>query len=1269
MRVKTLTLVFLLVTNLLSVKSQPYCDVRLFNMRDGLAANTISGIEQTPDELVWFATWNGLCCYDGYHFSTFRDHPTDGEEVLSTNRIKSIRSNAYGNVWCCTFDNRVFLFNTKTCQYVNVNKMLRDKCGLDFHVRAVYSLANGFSWLVSHDADVNIRIDDSKILDGEGIEVYSSKNGKLKGDVVNKVLMDERRHEWVFSNHGVTLVGGKFNSNIEFEFMEQVAGKVYFASKDGKLGFFQQGFSAPKILRLPYDIKNISCLLSIHDRILYIGTNAGIIAYDVKNGFMKRISAQHPASPSPEVKKMFKDSKYRIWAFTGSDGIMLISPDQGTSQWLQSKTDAGAMTSSNLPFMYEDRNHTIWVVPKGGTYSYYDESTQHLEPFILKADGFDYANLPNIDIDYIDKQGNMWFNCTHDLILVNFKYRHFQQLPVEKNKEVRALLCDSKHNIWVGDSYGIVMKYDMSGRLIGYINAQGQLQQQPARFANKIYSIYEDRRNRMWIGTKGDGIFLISNGKLRHFLHNSDDRYSISNDDVYSITEDTKGRIYVGTHGGGLNIIREKTDGTIDFLSALNVLKGYPAGRCDKVRRILVADNGTVLISTTSGLLVSNDRFGNPGDMKFNIHVHQPNDTTSLFASDVMQSYITHDGKVLFTTLSGGIQYTTMKEITDKKICFHQLEGININDGIIHGVLEDNNNKLWILREASVEEYDPAICRTHQYGPNELGDKLEFSEAEPAFDTKTNRIILGAMGEALAFLPQKLRKSNYKPSLVFTSIQFQGEQEACPVLGTALLDIPSDKRNVTINFAALDYTNNYLIRYAYKIEGKDADWTYLQPGSHSASFSHIPNGKYRLLVKSTNADGVWMDNVKALNIYAHPTFFESVLGRLFLLLIVGGIGYASFYVYNLRKNASLEKQMGEMKTKFFTDLGHKLRTPLTLIGGPVTEVLSSEKLSDMAHEHLAMVQRNSRNMLALVNKMLNYDSSRNFFVDDENAPVFANQENSNLSVSSAVSDNNSVKLLIVEDNDDLRAFLVGILHREYDVLEAENGKVGLEKAEKEMPDFIITDVMMPVMDGLVMVHQIKQNKDICHIPIIVLSAKASLDDRLQGLKEGIDDYITKPFSATYLKQRVENIIAQRRMLQQNYLEHLQVETSSEDNRDKYKLEEPRIVDADDEMMKQLMIFLNENISDSSLRIEDMATAVNLGRTVFYEKIRSVVGMKPVDFLRHIRIQRSEELITKTKSPFSQIAYAVGFGDAKYFSTSFKKETGMTPSEYRQKSKE
>lgn len=538
-----------------------------------------------------------------------------------------------------------------------------------------------------------------------------------------------------------------------------------------------------------------------------------------------------------------------------------------------------------------------------------------------------------------------------------------------------------------------------------------------------------------------------------------------------------------------------------------------------------------------------------------------------------------------------------------------------------------------------------------------------MSEARPVHNSVTDDISVAVYGGFITFRPSDLKKSENSPNIVFTGVLYQGNSEMEPLLNKDILDVASDRRNLTVYFAALEYSDKYLVKYAYKLDGVDDKWNYVG-SANSASFNYLPAGRYKLLVKSTNCDGVWMDNVAELEIYAHPTFWETGWARLLYVLLFCGVICLIVYIYNLRSRAAMERELSELKTKFFTEISHNLRTPLTLIGAPVSEVLNTVGLTDSARRHLEMVQRNASRMLELVNKMLRYSMEKGVYISDNQiarAPATAIPA---VAAVEAVSQEKREHILVVEDNDDVRDFLVSILQDEYNVLAAENGQRGLEIAETEMPEFIITDVMMPVMDGLTMVHRIKQNKDICHIPIIVLSAKASLQDRLDGLREGIDDYITKPFSAIYLKSRVSNIIRQRHLLQQAYLEQIKPE-----DRKTYSLEAPQIVDTDNEMMNQLLGYLEEHISDASLKIDDLADAVNLGRSVFYGKIKSIVGMTPVDFVRHIRMQRAEQLIAGSNYPFSQIAYMVGFSDPKYFGKCFKKETGMTPSEYRRRQTE
>ena len=261
-----------------------------------------------------------------------------------------------------------------------------------------------------------------------------------------------------------------------------------------------------------------------------------------------------------------------------------------------------------------------------------------------------------------------------------------------------------------------------------------------------------------------------------------------------------------------------------------------------------------------------------------------------------------------------------------------------------------------------------------------------------------------------------------------------------------------------------------------------------------------------------------------------------------------------------------------------------------------------------------------------------------------------------------------VSILIVEDNVELRNFLSDILSESYRVLTATNGQEGLDQAREYIPDLIISDIMMPAMDGLDMVKNIKENREICHIPIILLSAKSSLDDRISGLEQGIDDYITKPFSATYLKIRIKSLLHQRKELQEIYwkawsekLNNTQETTLEE----KLTPSQPQIISYDEQFMQQVMQVMEEQMENSELTVDEFAQLLNLGRSVFYQKLKSIIGLSPVDFIREIRIKRAVQLIDSGEYNFSQVAYMTGFNDPKYFGKCFKRQMGMTPSEYKE----
>ena len=252
-------------------------------------------------------------------------------------------------------------------------------------------------------------------------------------------------------------------------------------------------------------------------------------------------------------------------------------------------------------------------------------------------------------------------------------------------------------------------------------------------------------------------------------------------------------------------------------------------------------------------------------------------------------------------------------------------------------------------------------------------------------------------------------------------------------------------------------------------------------------------------------------------------------------------------------------------------------------------------------------------------------------------------------------------VLLVEDNAELRDFIRHILEDRYLVLEARDGQEGLQLSREKWPDLIVTDVMMPVMDGFEMVRRIKADPDIYYIPIIVLTAKATMDDKIRGVEMGVDDYVMKPFSANYLKVRVAALLEQRHRLQQRFVEQL----SRQQGVSHLNLEPdmPHITPSDELFIQEVMAFMEQNMDNAELTIDQFAEAIRMGRTVFYNKLKATLGLTPVDFVQEMRIKRAVQLMNGSGFTVAEIAYRTGFNDPKYFSRCFKKHMGMTPTEY------
>jgi len=244
-------------------------------------------------------------------------------------------------------------------------------------------------------------------------------------------------------------------------------------------------------------------------------------------------------------------------------------------------------------------------------------------------------------------------------------------------------------------------------------------------------------------------------------------------------------------------------------------------------------------------------------------------------------------------------------------------------------------------------------------------------------------------------------------------------------------------------------------------------------------------------------------------------------------------------------------------------------------------------------------------------------------------------------------------VLIVEDNDDVRQYIGKVLAHNYRIAEAENGVVGLQIANQTMPELIITDIMMPEMDGIEFCKELKTDLQTSHIPVIMLTARTSIEHRIEGLETGADSYIPKPFNPRHLEVRVRKLIELRRQLKNKF-----------SNEPATEIEEIALTNIDNKFLQNVIRLINEHIDDTDFSVEELSKLIGMSRGHFHRKMKSISQQSPNEFIRIIRLKESAKLMKESELSISEIAYKVGFNAPSYFSTCFTKQFGISPSQFK-----
>lgn len=385
----------------------------------------------------------------------------------------------------------------------------------------------------------------------------------------------------------------------------------------------------------------------------------------------------------------------------------------------------------------------------------------------------------------------------------------------------------------------------------------------------------------------------------------------------------------------------------------------------------------------------------------------------------------------------------------------------------------------------------------------------------------------------------------------------------------------------------------------------------------------------------------------------------SILAVAVVLLLLIMIFYRRKVRREKEKLNEQRKQMADDKIAFFTNVSHQLRTPLTLVSGPLNRLMQADNYTEEQKMLLQVVSRNVGQLETLTVDVLNFkdqvDAMNQASTDEASEKELSQHvlrdSRHQMLLQQDVEELSTI--LIVDDNEDIRSYLRVLLAGQYYVIEASDGQNGLRLAKESVPDLIVSDVMMPVMDGLTFCSKIKEDEVTSHIPVILLTARSEESQRIEGYEHGADAYITKPFSDHLLLVRISNLLQARRQRKNDEGKQM---LSAED----IQTDEP----GERMFLERFKKAAKSHIGDANLRMDDLGSELSLSKVQMYRKVKALTGKTPAEVLREMRMQKAYSLLKQTDKTISEVAAEVGFAIPGYFSACFKKQFGINPTELR-----
>ena len=1286
---------------------------RHYNIENGVSSNNISTLFQDQKGYIWIGTENGLNRFDGNQFTLYqKNNPLYSN--FHANSINTICETTDKELWLGT-DNGVFIYNQVKDTFTPFVKQTSDKTSITSWITHIIQDKAGNIWIATHK---------------QGIFLFNTQTDKLtqfeipqNDNIVTRILNDEQNNIWLSGPYQLCKLN-KVNNTFETYAIEEKTESIYSmalwedSSNHIWIGTWDKGLWKldPRTKQVEKyltgeegkGILHIHSILEYSPELLLIGSDDGLTIFNpvTHESFLYDNYGDNEKSLSDKfIYPILKDREGGVWIGTYYNGISYLPPYCGQFNGYSESSDIPYFNSRIISRFCEGENGNIWIASDDSGLSCFNPST----------------------MQFLD------FNGREKL-----------------NKHNLHALCMIDKDLWIGTyGDGIQILNIQTGVIKSYSTSDGLDE-------NSIYSIFKDGQGQIWTGSM-NGICQYDAPKQRF----TPIKYLEAL--VIEIAEDAKGNLWIATQGKGL--FRYSPQKNKEW-KKYGLEKGFNSLT---VNHLCINKDNEIWAATSEGL------------------------------------YLYNPLKDIFT-----------------------YQPLRLPNECINAILE-GEDCLWLTTAKGLVKYTPATQETQIFTKSD-GLQSEAFIMASALKTRNGEFYIGSINGFNTFYPHQLKLNTQKPNVVLTSLEIFNQKIDTQKDGTLpeaidhLKEIHlSYKDNViTLNYAALSYCTPQKNQYAYMLEGFDKGWNYVG-SQHSTTYTNLPAGTYTFRVKASNNDNIWNEEGTSIRIIVHPPFYLSLPFKIgYVLLFLLALGLLLRYVIRRSEkkhakaidelNSKKEIEIHEAKINFFTMIAHEIRTPVSLIIGPLEKIMQSTHIPTNERQELEIIDRNSQRLLYLVNQLLDfrkveqkeirmkfssqsikelmqavcerfsptlqqngvsfsvtypdehfhadvdkealtkvlsnlltnankYTQSRievrfqehpekqtfsievqdngkgmseeeltkifkPFYQASENKPgtgiglsivkgiveahhgqvnvtsqpghgssfmITLPQKQENLSAeeeenqagsplpediipeqnaTAAMSQKVLPIMLIVDDNEDMLNFLSSHFQTSYTIVTAVDGVDALNKLKEQEVALIISDWMMPNMNGIDLCKAVRNNQLTSHIPFILLTAKTDTEAKITSMNCGADAYIEKPFSLQYLEACIKNLLELRLQLRQKFsqMPTVSINSIAANQSDKVFLEK----------MNHL---IEENLNNEELSVDFLAEKLCISRSGLFVKIKGLANTTPNEMIQIIRLKKAASLLLENQYRINEVSYMVGFNNPSYFSKCFQKQFGMKPGEY------